>query len=51
VRRTIDNARLTAMVEHPNLVRIFHVGEESGWSFVEMEFVDGLDLARVLHTR
>ncbi|MFC5865215.1 serine/threonine protein kinase [Acidicapsa dinghuensis] len=36
---------------HPNIVRIFQVGQESGSSYLVMEFVDGRDLEKILDSR
>jgi pSer/pThr/pTyr-binding forkhead associated (FHA) protein len=47
----VNGARDTARIDHPNLVHVFHVGEENGWSFIETEFVEGLSLERLLGMR
>lgn len=36
---------------HPNIVRIYQVGQESGSSYIVMEYVDGRDLEKVLDSR
>ena len=36
---------------HPNIVRIFEVGQQAGSSFIAMEFVDGHDLENILNSR
>ena len=36
---------------HPNIVRIYEVGQESGSSYLVMEFVDGQDLENILNSR
>ncbi len=36
-----------AAIEHPNVVRAMDAGEESGWHYLVMEFLEGLDLSRV----
>jgi serine/threonine protein kinase len=38
-------------LEHPNLVRAFDAREEAGVIFLVMEFVEGLDLSRLLERR
>ena len=40
--------RLAASVEHPNLVTIHHAGEEDGRLYMSMQYVDGVDLGRLL---
>jgi serine/threonine-protein kinase len=36
-------------LDHPNIVRLFDAGEAQGRFYLAMEFVDGLDLARLMH--
>jgi serine/threonine-protein kinase len=40
--------RLAASVEHPNLVTIHHAGEEAGRLYMSMQYIDGVDLGRLL---
>ena len=47
----LKGARVTARLAHRNLVRVSHVGKEADRPFIEMEFVDGLNLAQLLRTR
>lgn len=44
-------AALLARLAHPNLVRVFLVGEDGGTHFLAMDFVDGVDLERLLASR
>src|SRR5207302_5578272 len=37
----LNEARLAARVDHPNIVSIFDLGEANGNYFIEMEFIDG----------
>jgi DNA-binding NarL/FixJ family response regulator len=41
---------LAASIDHPNVVEVFHAGEEHGLLFVTMRYVDGTDLRRRLET-
>jgi serine/threonine-protein kinase len=41
-------AEAVARLRHENIVRIYEVGEQDGWAFVALEFVDGGSLARRL---
>lgn len=41
-----EEARLAALVEHPNVVRVLGSGAEGGQPFLALELVPGLDLAR-----
>lgn len=40
----LDEARVAANLEHPNIVRIYELGEVDGSYFIAMEYVDGPDL-------
>ena len=49
--RFIREARLAARLSHPNVVRVFDVGEEDGRPFIAMEFVEGGTLADLVERR
>jgi DNA-binding NarL/FixJ family response regulator/predicted Ser/Thr protein kinase len=40
--------RLAATLEHPNVVQIYHAGEDNGLLFLTMRYVDGTDLRKLL---
>jgi serine/threonine protein kinase len=40
--------RLAAALDHPNVVQIFHAGEEQGALYLTMRYIDGTDLRSVL---
>lgn len=44
-------ARLLTQLEHPNVVRAFHVGESGGINFIVMEYLEGETLDQVLERR
>jgi serine/threonine-protein kinase len=44
VEMFLNEARLAALLTHPNIVQIFELGEESGTYFLVMEYVHGLSL-------
>jgi serine/threonine-protein kinase len=44
----IDESRIVAGIEHPNVAQIFDVGEEHGTLFLVMEYVDGEALSKVM---
>lgn len=44
----LDEARLAAQLEHPNIVQIFDLGESGGDYFIAMEYIDGWDLEGIL---
>ena len=41
----LDEARIAAQLNHPNIVQIFELGQEEGQYFIVLEYVDGADLA------
>lgn len=43
-----DEARICAMLEHPNIVKVIDFGESDGELFMAMEYVDGVSVARLL---
>jgi serine/threonine-protein kinase len=50
-RRFIREARLSARLAHPNVVRVFDVGEDDGRPFIAMEYVEGETLAELVARR
>src|SRR5918998_4012452 len=40
--------RAAAAIRHPNVVPIYHAGEEQGLLYVSMQYIEGADLGRVL---
>jgi serine/threonine protein kinase len=49
--RFLREARLAARLSHPNVVRVYDVGEWDGRPFIAMEHVDGESLAELLARR
>jgi serine/threonine protein kinase len=49
VRLFLDEARLAASLEHPNIAHVFDLGRVDNDYFFAMEFVHGRDLRSVLH--
>lgn len=47
VQMFLDEARLAASLNHPNVVQIFELGEEQGAYFIAMEFIAGDDLSNL----
>jgi predicted Ser/Thr protein kinase len=48
VERFHREVRLARQVSHPNVCRVFDVGEADGQTFLSMEYVDGEDLASLM---
>ncbi|MBE2251103.1 MAG: protein kinase [Myxococcus sp.] len=45
VRMFLNEARITAQINHPNVVRIFELGQVSGEPFIAMELLEGRTFA------
>ena len=50
-RRFLREPRLAARLAHPNVVRVFDVGEDDGRPFIAMEYVEGETLAELVARR
>jgi serine/threonine protein kinase/WD40 repeat protein len=48
VQRFYQEARATAQLAHPNIVAVFDADEYNGIHFMAMEYVQGIDLARLV---
>ena len=48
INMLIAEAKVTSLLEHPNIVQIFELGEIAGQYYIAMELVDGADLLDVL---
>jgi predicted Ser/Thr protein kinase len=48
LERFRDEVRTARRVSHPNVCRVYDVGEVDGLTFLSMEYVDGEDLASLL---
>src|SRR4051794_21600328 len=47
VRSSLNEARLAARMNHPNIVQVYEVYQEHGVPVIVMEYLDGLSLSRV----
>src|ERR1035438_9689079 len=43
-----NEVRIARQLAHPNLCRVYDIGESDGLHFISMEYVDGEDLASLL---
>jgi serine/threonine-protein kinase len=48
LERFHHEVRVARQVSHPNVCRVYDIGEADGQQFISMEYVDGADLASVL---
>jgi serine/threonine protein kinase len=46
----LDEARLVATLEHPNIAQVYEIGAVNGAYFFVMEYVDGADVRRLIET-
>jgi hypothetical protein len=44
----LDEARIAAQMHHPNIVQVYELGKLDNTIFIAMEFVEGVDLRRVV---
>jgi len=51
VQMFCDEARISALLDHPNIVRVFDFGQIDGAYFMAMEYLDGHDLSAVLRAQ
>jgi serine/threonine-protein kinase len=49
-RRFIRESRITAGLDHPNIVTVYDAGESDGVLYISMRYVEGTDLERLLRT-
>ncbi|MCP3141261.1 serine/threonine protein kinase [Pyxidicoccus xibeiensis] len=48
VQMFLDEARIAAQLHHPNIVQVHELGKEGDNIFIAMEYVEGVDLRRVV---
>ena len=48
VHMFLDEARISALVQHPNVAQVFDVGEDKGEHFIAMEYMHGENLGAVV---
>ncbi|MFY0569289.1 serine/threonine-protein kinase [Archangium lansingense] len=48
VQMFLDEARIAAQLHHPNIVQVFELGKINESIFIAMEYLEGVDLRRIL---
>ncbi|MGB5660125.1 MAG: serine/threonine-protein kinase [Thermoanaerobaculia bacterium] len=48
LQRFLNEVRMALKVTHPNVTRVFDIGEVDGHHYISMEYVDGEDLSSLL---
>ena len=51
IARFINEARIAASLQHPNIVTVYEAGQDGDFVFMAMEYVEGQDLAALLRQR
>jgi serine/threonine-protein kinase len=51
IARFINEARIAASLQHPNIVTVYEAGQDGEFVFMAMEYVEGQDLATLLRER
>ena len=49
LRMFLDEGKMAASLNHPNIVQIYDLGCIDDQYFIAMEYVDGVDISTVLH--
>ncbi|WP_197452325.1 serine/threonine protein kinase [Rosistilla carotiformis] len=44
LRRFKNEAQSAAKLDHPNIARVYDVGQENGWHYIVFEHIDGINL-------
>src|SRR5688572_32737292 len=47
IKMFLDEARIAARLNHPNIVQIFNLGSQDDSFFIAMEYIHGEDVRRV----
>lgn len=48
MRRFRFEAQSAAKLDHPNIARVYYVGETADWSYIVFEFVEGVNLREII---
>ncbi|HZN32820.1 MAG TPA: serine/threonine-protein kinase, partial [Pirellulaceae bacterium] len=51
IRRFRNEAQSAARLDHPNIARVYYVGEDRGWNFIVFEFIEGTNLREIVEKR
>ena len=44
LRRFRNEAQSAARLDHPNIARVYFVGEDKGWNYIVFEYIEGLNV-------
>ncbi|MBA3499721.1 MAG: protein kinase, partial [Deltaproteobacteria bacterium] len=48
VEMLTDEAKLSALIKHPNVIEVYELGEEAGRHYIAMEYLEGESLLSIL---
>lgn len=48
-RRFRNEAQSAARLDHPNIARVYDVGQHGGWHYIVFEYIDGINLRDLIH--
>jgi serine/threonine protein kinase len=51
LRRFKNEAQSAARLDHPNIARVYYVGEDAGWNFIVFEYIRGINVRDLVHQR
>ena len=51
IARFINEARIAASLQHPNIVTVYEAGQDGNFVFMAMEYVEGQDLASLIRQK
>ena len=43
-RRFHNEAQSAARLDHPNIARVYYVGEDKGWNYIVFEYIEGVNI-------
>lgn len=44
LKRFRNEAQSAARLDHPNIARVYYVGEDEGWNYIVFEFIEGVNI-------
>ena len=44
MRRFRNEAQSAARLDHPNIARVYYVGEDKGWNYIVFEYIEGVNV-------
>ncbi|MCU0958986.1 MAG: protein kinase [Pirellulaceae bacterium] len=44
LRRFRNEAQSAARLDHPNIARVYYVGEDQGWNYIVFEYIEGVNV-------